>query len=50
MYHALCFIVPPTELIMYTGQFSVISVPAFQKDRFERYVQWFDKYLKAKGF
>jgi len=50
MYQALRSIGTPTELIVYPGQFHGITVPAFQKDRFERYVQWFDKYLKAKGF
>ncbi len=50
MYQALRSIGTPTELIIYPGQFHGITVPAFQKDRFERYIQWFDKYLKVKGF
>lgn len=50
MYQALRSIGTPTELIIYPGQFHGIAVPAFQKDRFERYLQWFDKYLKLKGF
>ena len=50
MYQALRSIGTPTELIVYPGQFHGITVPAFQKDRFERYIQWFDKYLKVKGF
>ena len=50
MYQALRSIGIPTELIVYPGQFHGITVPAFQKDRFERYIQWFDKYLKVKGF
>ena len=48
MYQALRSIGTPTELIIYPGQFHGITVPAFQKDRLERYVQWFDKYLKKK--
>ena len=50
MYQALRSIGTPTELIIYPGQFHGITVPAFQKDRLERYVQWFDKFLKVKGF
>jgi dipeptidyl aminopeptidase/acylaminoacyl peptidase len=50
MYQALRSIGTPTELIVYPGQFHGITLPSFQKDRFERYIQWFDKYLKQKGF
>lgn len=50
MYQALRSIGTPTELIVYPGQFHGITVPAFQKDRLERYVQWFDKFLKTKAF
>ncbi len=50
MYQALRSIGTPTELIIYPGQFHGITVPAFQKDRLERYVQWFDKFLKVKPF
>ena len=50
MYQALRSIGTPTELIVYPGQFHGITVPAFQKDRLERYIQWFDKFLKVKGF
>ncbi|MEO5945587.1 MAG: S9 family peptidase [Chitinophagaceae bacterium] len=50
MYQALRSIGTPTELIIYPGQFHGISLPSFQKDRLERYGQWFDKYLKLKSF
>ena len=50
MYQALRSIGTPTELIVYPGQFHGFTLPAFQKDRLERYLQWFDKFLKAKGF
>jgi dipeptidyl aminopeptidase/acylaminoacyl peptidase len=50
MYQALRSIGTPTGLIVYPGQFHGITLPSFQKDRLERYVQWFDKYLKVKGF
>ncbi|MEO7393558.1 MAG: prolyl oligopeptidase family serine peptidase, partial [Chitinophagaceae bacterium] len=50
MYQALRSIGTPTELVVYPAQFHGITVPAFQKDRLERYVEWFDKYLKKKPF
>jgi dipeptidyl aminopeptidase/acylaminoacyl peptidase len=50
MYQALRSIGTPTGLIIYPGQFHGLTVPSFQKDRLERYIQWFDKYLKPKGF
>lgn len=50
MYQALRSIGTPTGLIVYPGQFHGITVPAFQKDRLERYVEWFDRYLKKKPF
>lgn len=46
MYQALKSIGIPTELIVYPGQFHGISKPSYQKDRIERYVAWFTKYLK----
>ncbi len=50
MYQALRSIGTPTELIVYPGQFHGISLPSFQKDRLERYNEWFDKYLKTKAY
>ena len=46
MYQALRSIGTPTELIIYPGQFHGISVPSYVKDRFDRYISWFNKYLK----
>lgn len=46
MYQAFRSLGIPTELIIYPGQFHGITNPGFQKDRFERYIKWFDKYLK----
>jgi dipeptidyl aminopeptidase/acylaminoacyl peptidase len=46
MYQALRSIGIPTGLIIYPGQFHGITLPSFQKDRLERHIQWFDKYLK----
>jgi dipeptidyl aminopeptidase/acylaminoacyl peptidase len=46
MYQALRSLGTPTELIIYPGQFHGFTNPSFQKDRFERYISWFNKYLK----
>jgi dipeptidyl aminopeptidase/acylaminoacyl peptidase len=50
MYQALKINGVQTELIVYPGQFHGITNPAYQKDRFERYNAWFDKYIKKKSF
>jgi dipeptidyl aminopeptidase/acylaminoacyl peptidase len=49
MYQALKSIGTPTELVIYPGQFHGITVPSFQVDRLNRYIGWFDKYLKVKS-
>jgi dipeptidyl aminopeptidase/acylaminoacyl peptidase len=46
MYQALRTLGIPTELIIYPGQFHGISTPSYLRDRFDRYLAWFDKYLK----
>jgi dipeptidyl aminopeptidase/acylaminoacyl peptidase len=47
MYQALRSLGVETELIIYPGQHHIISRPSFKRDRFERYVAWFGKYLGA---
>ena len=46
MYQALRSLNIPTQLVVYPGQFHGISKPSYQVDRFERYIKWFNKYLK----
>lgn len=46
MYQALRTLGIPTELIVYPGQFHGISIPSYQRDRFDRWLAWFGKYLK----
>ena len=46
MYQALRSLGIPAQLIIYPGQFHGITKPSYQVDRFERYLKWFDKYLK----
>ncbi len=48
MYQALRSLGIDTELIIYPGQHHGISRPSFKRDRLERYVAWYDKYLKPK--
>jgi dipeptidyl aminopeptidase/acylaminoacyl peptidase len=46
MYQALRSQGVPTQYVVYPGQFHGISVPSYQRDRMERYIGWFNKYLK----
>ena len=46
LYQALRSQNVPTQLVIYPGQFHGLSMPSYNRDRFERYLQWFDKYLK----
>lgn len=47
MYQALRTQGIPTELVIYPGQFHGISVPSYLVDRYHRYIEWYDKYLKG---
>ncbi|HEV7667695.1 MAG TPA: S9 family peptidase [Thermoanaerobaculia bacterium] len=47
LYQALKRLGIETELIIYPGQNHGIRKPSYLKDRFERYLAWYDKYLKA---
>ena len=46
MYAALKTLNIPTKLVVYPNQFHGISVLSYQIDRFNRYIEWYDKYLK----
>jgi dipeptidyl aminopeptidase/acylaminoacyl peptidase len=35
-----------TELVIYPGQNHGITKPSYQKDRYERYIAWYDRFLK----
>lgn len=47
MYQALRSIGIPTELVVYPGQNHGFTRPSFIRDRYERYLAWYDKYLKG---
>jgi dipeptidyl aminopeptidase/acylaminoacyl peptidase len=38
-----------TELVIYPGETHSIRRPSFQKDRFERYIAWYSKYLRTSA-
>jgi dipeptidyl aminopeptidase/acylaminoacyl peptidase len=46
MYQALRSMGIDTQLIVYPGQFHGLTVPSYQRDRLERYLAWYDRYLK----
>jgi dipeptidyl aminopeptidase/acylaminoacyl peptidase len=47
MYEALRSLGVPTQLVIYPGQFHGLTVPSYRKDRLERYLGWYDRYLKS---
>jgi dipeptidyl aminopeptidase/acylaminoacyl peptidase len=49
MYQALRSLGVPTELIIYPGEFHGFTRPSFIRDRYERYLAWYDKYLKGSN-
>lgn len=46
LYQALRRLGIDTELIVYPGQSHGIAKASYQVDRFQRYIAWYDKYLK----
>jgi dipeptidyl aminopeptidase/acylaminoacyl peptidase len=46
MYQALRSQDIPTQYVVYPGQFHGITVPSYQADRFTRYIDWYNKYIK----
>lgn len=39
----------PTQLVVYPGQPHGIGPVAYQKDRWERYLEWYDRWVKPEG-
>ena len=48
MYETLKSLGVPTELVVYPGQFHGFTKPSFIKDRYERWLAWWTKYLKPE--
>ncbi|MGA8109122.1 MAG: S9 family peptidase [Acidobacteriaceae bacterium] len=48
MYEALKTLNVPTELIVYPNQFHGFTRPSFIKDRYQRWFDWYDKWVLGK--
>ncbi len=46
MYQALRSLGVDTQLVIYPGQFHGLTIPSYERDRLQRYVNWFNKYLQ----
>jgi dipeptidyl aminopeptidase/acylaminoacyl peptidase len=49
MYQALRSLGIDTQLVIYPNENHGISRPSYVKDRYERYLAWYDKYVKKTG-
>lgn len=47
MYQALKSLGVDTQLIVYPNQYHGITLPSFQRDRLQRYLAWYDRYLRS---
>ncbi len=47
MYQALRSLRIPTELVVYPGQHHGLTVPSYLRDRMERNLAWYDRFLKS---
>jgi dipeptidyl aminopeptidase/acylaminoacyl peptidase len=46
MYQALKSLGVDTQLVIYPGQFHGLTIPSYERDRLQRYVDWYNKYLQ----
>ena len=49
MYQALRSLNVDTQLVIYPNEFHGISRPSYVRDRYERYLAWYEKYLKKSS-
>ena len=49
LYQALRRLGVPTELVIYPGQGHGIARPSYEKDRYERYLAWYDRHVRGKS-
>jgi len=49
MYQALRSLGRPTTLVIYPGEFHGLRRPSFVRDRLERYLAWYDRFLGPAG-
>jgi dipeptidyl aminopeptidase/acylaminoacyl peptidase len=48
MYQALRSLGIDTQLVIYPNEFHGITRPSYVRDRYERYLAWYDKYINGK--
>jgi dipeptidyl aminopeptidase/acylaminoacyl peptidase len=48
MYEALRTLGVPAELVVYPGEYHVLTRPSFLVDRYRRYLEWMDRYVRAE--
>jgi dipeptidyl aminopeptidase/acylaminoacyl peptidase len=46
MYQALKSVGVDSQLVIYPGQFHGLTIPSYERDRLQRYLNWFNKYLQ----
>jgi dipeptidyl aminopeptidase/acylaminoacyl peptidase len=49
LYQSLRRLGVPTLLVVYPGEYHEFSRPTFIKDRYERYLFWYGRYVKGVG-
>ena len=49
MYQALKSLGVDTQLVVYPGQFHGLTMPSYERDRLQRYLDWFGRYLTPAG-
>jgi len=49
MYQALKSLGVDTQLVIYPGQFHGLTIPSYERDRLQRYLNWFNKYLQPSA-
>ena len=49
MYQALRSLGRETELVIYPGEYHEIRKPSYQRDRLQRYLGWYNRYLNKQG-
>jgi dipeptidyl aminopeptidase/acylaminoacyl peptidase len=47
MYQALRTLGVETKLVIYPSQFHGITIPSYRIDRLGRYLEWYDRFIKA---
>jgi dipeptidyl aminopeptidase/acylaminoacyl peptidase len=47
MFQALKSMGVPTQLVVYPEEFHGITRPSFVRDRLDRYLAWYDRYLRG---